>query len=279
MKKAKSIILLNRYMMNLLNTDPLLNKVCLIGEVTSLSYSNGNAYFTLKDQTAEIRAVMFENALRFDGMCLKPGNVIVVLGTLGVYPVKGLLQIYVKRAKARGLGDVYLKFLSTKGKLEKEGLFDKAHKKPIPIKPQAIGIITSKDGDAINDIKAALRHRMPKAKIVLYSALVQGKESTVSLIEAVKKANTENVVDTLIIARGGGNYENLISFNSEALARAIYESHIPIISGVGHEADFTICDFVCDARGATPTMAAIIATPTPMSNLKIKKGIKNANNL
>jgi len=266
-------------MMNLLNTDPLLSEICLIGEVTSLSYSNGNAYFTLKDETAEIRAVMFENALRLDGKYLKPGNVIVVLGTLGVYPVNGLLQIYVKSAKARGLGDVHLKFLSTKEKLEKEGLFDKKHKKPIPINPWAIGIITSKDGDAINDIKVALEHRMPKAKIVLYSALVQGKGSTVSLIEAVKKANIENIVDTLIIARGGGNYENLISFNSEALARAIYESHIPIISGVGHEADFTICDFVCDAHGATPTMAAIIATPTPMSNLKIKKGIKNANNL
>ena len=258
-------------MMSLLNTNPLLSEVCLIGEVTSLSYSNGNAYFTLKDQTAEIRAVMFENALKFDGECLKPGNVIVVLGTLGVYPVKGLLQIYVKRAKARGLGDVYLKFLSTKEKLEREGLFDKTHKKAVPINPRAIGIITSKDGDVINDIKVTLKHRMPRVEVVLYNALVQGKGSTVSLIEAVKKANRENIVETLIIARGGGNYENLISFNSEALARVIYESHIPIISGVGHEADFTICDFVCDARGATPTMAAIIATQAPINNLKTKE--------
>ena len=260
--------ILNRYLKERITSDPLLLNVSLEGEVSSLSYSGGHAYFTLKDQTAEVRAIMFQSVVRTDGGCLKNGNMIVVSGSVDVYVPRGTYSINVKKAKVKGLGESYLEFLKVKEKLTKEGLFLDAHKKPIPKYPRAIGVITSVTGDAVNDIKTTINLRFPLAKVYLYNALVQGKDSSDSLIRMVKLANEENLADTLIIGRGGGSYEDLISFNSEELARTIYESHIPIISGVGHEADFTICDFVCDARGATPTAAAVLATPNKEDILK-----------
>jgi len=251
----------NRKVKILLEQD--LGEVHIEGEISNLKKSVSNHYyFTLKDDKAQLRCAFFKN--RFFGqnnIALEEGKHVVASGILSLYEARGDYQLIVNSLSDIGLGKLYQQFEQLKKKLSAEGLFDKARKKTIPFFPKVIGVISSPTGAAIRDILITLQRRYPLATIIVYASEVQGKQAPKQLIKALKKAEDENRADVVIIARGGGSLEDLWAFNDEALARAIAETHLPVISGVGHEMDITICDFVSDERAATPTAAAERATP------------------
>ena len=268
---AITVTQLNKYIKNLLETDINLSQVSIKGEISNFKlHSSGHCYMTIKDETSAIRAVMFKtyaSALKFTP---ENGIKIIATGKISLYERDGQYQLYVFAMKPDGLGDLHLEFEKLKAKLLAEGLFDDTHKKLIPKTPKAIGVITSPTGAAIRDIINVATRRFPLAEIIVCPVLVQGENSAKQIANAIEYMNRENMADVLIVGRGGGSIEDLWSFNEEAVAYAIYNSKIPVISAVGHETDFTIADFVADLRAPTPSAAAELAVP---SSLEIKSNI------
>ena len=259
----KSISEINSYIKGLIEEEALLQDVYAVGEISNFKnhYATGHFYLTLKDSNSEIRAIMFRAYASKIKFKPQDGLRVIVHGRISVYPQAGSYQLYIDSMQPDGIGDLHLAYEQLKEKLDKEGLFDIAHKKAIPKYPRSIGVITSSTGAAVRDIIKVATRRYPCAKLVVFPTLVQGSEAPGELIKAVEYFNIMKSVDVMIIGRGGGSIEDLWAFNDEGLARAIYRSKIPIISAVGHEIDYTICDFVSDLRAATPSHAAELATP------------------
>lgn len=256
---------INRYIKGIVNEDLLLKKVYLKGEISNFkAHSRGHYYFTLKDETSRIAAVMFS----FNNKNLKfvpyDGMKVLVTGKIDVYEASGSYQVYVEDMMPDGVGALYVAFEQLKEKLSKEGLFDKDKKKKIRRVPNVVGIVSSPTGAAIRDILTTIKRRYPVCKTILFPALVQGEEASLDIARKIKLANeVKNIygIDTLIVGRGGGSLEDLWPFNEEIVARAIYDSEIPVISAVGHEIDITISDYVADQRAPTPTAAAEMSVP------------------
>ena len=270
-----TVTALTKYISYKFSHDRNLENVLLEGEVSNFKHnSRGHFYFTLKDENAEIMAMMFASNAQKVKIIPEDGMKVFVRGRVTVYEKAGTYQIVCSELKTSGIGDLYLAYEKLKRELEAKGLFDPAHKKPIPKFPKIVGVITSPTGAAIRDIINTISRRYPICQVVLYPAIVQGDEAKNDIVAQIKKANLDGLCDTLIVGRGGGSIEDLWAFNEEIVARAIYDSNIPIISAVGHEIDFTIADFVSDIRAATPTAAAEIATPSKES---IKEYLNNYN--
>ena len=252
----------NLYIKNVLESVPELGEILIRGELSNYKiYPSGHHYFTLKDSQGALRCVMFKGAaakLRFRP---ENGMKVVAGGRISVFPRDGAYQLYCTSLSADGIGDLYVAFEQLKEKLGREGLFDPAHKKPLPVCPQRIAIITSSAGAAVHDMIRILRQRYPIAKVLLLPVRVQGVEAPPEIVGAIRYANRWRLADVIITGRGGGSIEDLWAFNDERVARAIYDSEIPVISAVGHEPDVTISDFVADCRASTPSNAAEIAVP------------------
>ena len=257
-----SITQLNEYIRSRLDADALLNQVAVWGEISNYKlYPSGHHYFTLKDAGGALKCVMFKgNATR---LRFRPENgmKVIAMGKVSVYPRDGAYQLYCTAMTMDGVGDLYAAFEQLKKKLAAQGLFDPAHKKPIPQYPGTIGIVTSSAGAAVHDMIRILRKRYPLTKVRLFPVRVQGAEAPEEIASAIRYANYHALADLLIVGRGGGSMEDLWAFNDERVAWAIYESRIPVISAVGHEPDVTISDYVADLRAATPSNAAELAVP------------------
>ena len=257
-----SITQLNEYIRSRMDSDPLLAQVAVRGEISNYKlYPSGHHYFTLKDESGALKCVMFKgNAMR---LRFRPENgmKVIAMGKVSVYPRDGAYQLYCTAMAMDGVGDLYAAFEQLKRKLEAQGLFDPARKKPLPKYPETIGIITSSAGAAVHDMLRILRKRYPLTRVRLLPVRVQGAEAPGEIAAAIRYANYWNLADLLIVGRGGGSIEDLWAFNDEQVAYAIYESEIPVISAVGHEPDVTISDFVADLRAATPSNAAELAVP------------------
>ena len=257
-KAAFNVSELNSYIKKLISMDYILRDINITGEVTNLNvHSNGNIYFSLKDKYARIDAMASRDDVNIQ---LFDGAKVMAKGTVTYYDRSGRIFLYVSEIELDGRGNLYQKYLELKEKLSKEGLFDPSHKKKIKRYPSSIGLITSTSGAAIKDVINLFRKRNKSSDIYVFPSLVQGESASENLIRGIKYFNEKEKVDTIIIARGGGSFEDLFVFNDENLAREIFASNIPIISAVGHEVDFTICDFVADLRAATPTNAAELST-------------------
>lgn len=257
-----SITQINAYIQGRMNEDPMLAQVAVRGEISNYKlYPSGHHYFTLKDEQSALKCVMFKGnamSLRFRPAS---GMKVIALGRISVYPRDGQYQLYVSSMAMDGIGDLYAAFEALKKKLSHQGLFDPAKKKPIPKYPQTIGIVTSSAGAAVHDILRILRRRYPLCSVRLLPVRVQGAEAPEEIVSAIRYVNAHDLADLLIVGRGGGSIEDLWAFNDERVAYAIYESHIPIISAVGHEPDVTIADYVADLRAATPSNGAELAVP------------------
>jgi exodeoxyribonuclease VII large subunit len=253
---------LTRYLRQLLETDDLLQDVWVLGEVSNFSRpSSGHVYFTVKDSSASLRCVMWRNQALHQRYLPRDGDAVEVHGSIGIYEANGVYQLYADAIRPAGEGALYQEFLRLKERLEAEGLFDTARKRPIPRWPQRIGIVTSPSGAAIRDILNTLRRRYPLAEVILAPTPVQGDEAPPGIVAALEELNRVANPDVILLARGGGSIEDLWAFNDERVARAIVASQAPVISGVGHETDFTIADFAADLRAPTPTASAELATP------------------
>ena len=253
---------LNRYIKDKVDGDEFLNNVYVKGEISNFKlHYTGHMYFTLKDENSLIKCIMFKSYTPHLEFMPKDGMKVVVLGSVSVFERDGVYQIYCKAMKQEGMGSLYEEYQKLKAKLEKEGLFDPSNKKQIPKFPKIIGVLTSSTGAVIRDIINVSTRRNPNVHIRLLPVPVQGEGAAEKIAEAIKKMNEENLADIIIIGRGGGSLEDLWPFNEEIVARAIYNSKLPIISAVGHETDFTIADFVSDLRAPTPSAAAELAVP------------------
>lgn len=253
---------LNKYIKDKIADDEYLNNVLIKGEISNFkNHYTGHLYFTLKDENSLIKCIMFKSYTQKLGFLPKDGMKVMVFGSVSVFERDGVYQIYVKAMEEDGLGTLYTAYEKLKLKLEQEGLFDEKYKKKIPQMPEVIGVLTSKTGSVIKDIINVSTRRNPNVYIRLLPVPVQGEGSAQKIADGIKFMNSHNLADVLIIARGGGSLEDLWPFNEEIVARAIYESQIPIISAVGHETDFTISDFVSDLRAPTPSAAAELAVP------------------
>ena len=280
--KYFTITALNKAIKNMFDEKRELNNIHLKGEISNFKHhTRGHLYFTLKDENSQISAIMFASnasSLKFEPA---DGMKVLVSGKVSVYESGGTYQIYVNEMMEDGLGNLYLEFEKLKKKLEQEGLFKKEYKKPIPKFPLKIGIITAPTGAAIKDILSTIKRRFPICETILFPSLVQGADAKDDIVRNIKLANTYDL-DVIILGRGGGSIEDLWAFNEEIVARAIFDSVIPIISGVGHEVDFTISDFVADLRAPTPTGAAELCVPNKLDvielfnqyNLRLVKAIK-----
>ena len=261
-QQVLSITQINEYIRSKLDSDALLNGVAVRGEISNYKmYPSGHHYFTLKDEGAALKCVMFKgNAMR---LRFRPENgmQVIAMGKISVFPRDGAYQLYVSAMAMDGVGDLYAAFEQLKKKLAAQGLFDPAHKKPLPKYPGTIGIITSSAGAAVHDMLRILRKRYPLTQVKLLPVRVQGVEAPGEIAAAIRYANHYKLADLLIVGRGGGSIEDLWAFNDERVAYAIYESEIPVISAVGHEPDVTISDYVADLRAATPSNAAELAVP------------------
>lgn len=258
-----SVSQLNYYVKSLLDNDAHLSGIFVTGEISNLKdhYRSGHIYFSLKDRNAVVSAVMFSGNARNLRFKLEEGMKVIAFCRASLYEVTGNYQIYVEDIQPDGIGALTIAFEQLKKKLEDKGLFSPEHKKPIPKFPKTVGVITSPTGAAVQDIRNILTRRFPGVDIVLCPVLVQGAGAPAQLINAVNLFNEYDCADVIIIGRGGGSIEDLWAFNDENLAYAIYASNIPVISAVGHETDFTICDFVSDLRAPTPSAAAELAVP------------------
>ncbi len=266
------------YLKNLLEKDQRLQNIWITGEISNFTrHSSGHMYFTLKDQSSRLRAVMFKGENQWLKFQPHDGLEVLVCGRIAVYQKNGEYQLYVDLMEAAGLGSLYLAYEQLKNRLAQEGLFDQAKKKPLPQLAQKIGVITSPTGAAVRDIIKILHRRHPRVDILLIPAQVQGEVAPQSLVEAIQLAGRLRELDLLIIGRGGGSAEELWAFNDEGVARAIASCPIPVISGVGHETDFTIADLVADLRAPTPSGAAELAVPE-IKELR-KKIMMSAENL
>lgn len=261
-QQVLSITQINEYIRGRMDSDQLLSQIAVRGEISNYKmYPSGHHYFTLKDENAALKCVMFKtNASR---LRFRPENgmKVIAMGKITVYPRDGAFQLYCSAMTTDGVGDLYAAFEQLKAKLAAQGLFDPAHKKPLPVFPGTIGIVTSSAGAAIHDMLRILNKRYPLTQVRLLPVRVQGSEAPGEIAAAIRYANRYHLADLLIVGRGGGSIEDLWAFNDERVAYAIYESQIPIISAVGHEPDVTISDYVADVRAATPSNAAELAVP------------------
>ena len=274
--KYLSVSAITRYLKAKFDSDDNLRVVFLKGEISNIKYhTTGHIYFSIKDETSKINAIMFSSSAK--NLLFKPvdGSKVLVTGRISVYEATGGYQIYVDEMLEDGVGNLYIAFEKLKQDLAKEGLFDKSHKKQIPKIPNRIGVVTAPTGAAIKDIISTIKRRYPICEVILFPSLVQGEGAKDDIVKNIKKAE-EYDLDVLIVGRGGGSIEDLWPFNEEIVARAIFDCSIPIISAVGHEIDFTIADYVSDMRAPTPTGAAEIAVPNMsdllnhIDNLKIR---------
>ena len=258
-----SVSQLNRYIKMNFDADENLANIFISGEISNFTnhYRTGHLYFTLKDDSAAVRAVMFNSSAKRLKFMPEDGMKVIARGRVSVYEASGQYQLYVDDMQPDGVGALNLAYEQLKEKLQKEGLFSELHKKPLPPYPEKVGVITSPTGAAVRDIINVLGRRFPYAEIVFCPVLVQGDGAHLQLTDAVNLFNSERAADVIIIGRGGGSIEDLWEFNDEGLARAVYNSEIPVISAVGHETDITICDFVADMRAPTPSAAAELAVP------------------
>ena len=251
---------LNKYIKEKIDNVEMLNNVLIKGEISNFkNHYTGHMYFTLKDENSLIKCVMFKTYTTHLSFMPKDGMKVIILGSVSVFERDGVYQVYAKAMKEDGLGSLYTAYEELKNKLEQEGLFNKEHKKKIPFMPKTIGVLTSNTGAVIRDIINVSTRRNPNVHIKLYPVPVQGPGASEKIAEGIKFMNENKLADVLIIGRGGGSLEDLWPFNEEIVARAIYDSEIPIISAVGHETDFTIADFVADLRAPTPSAAAELA--------------------
>ncbi|MDD5878435.1 MAG: exodeoxyribonuclease VII large subunit [Clostridiales bacterium] len=259
--RALDISEVNSYIKRILTNDPILYNLRVKGEISNFKvHSSGNVYLSLKDEKSKLNCIIFKS--NYDkSLNLDNGVKIIASGYISVYERDGAYQLYINEVEIEGIGNLYIEFNKLKEKLKKEGLFDTKYKKEIPKMPRSIGVITSPTGAVIRDIINVTKRRFPKVDIKLYPVNVQGDKSASDICEGIEFFNRMENVDTIIVGRGGGSLEELWSFNEEIVAREIFKSKIPIISAVGHETDFTICDFVSDMRAPTPSAAAEIATP------------------
>lgn len=272
--KYLSVSVINRYIKHKLDSDSNLQLVYIKGEISNFkAHSTGHLYFSIKDETSKINAIMFSKSaskLQFNPI---DGTKVLITGRISVYESTGNYQIYVDDMQEDGLGNLYIEYEKLKKKLESEGLFDSKFKKQIPKYPDKIGVITANTGAAIKDILTTIKRRYPIAQVILFPSLVQGENAACDIVRNIKLAKNYDL-DVLIVGRGGGSIEDLWPFNEEVVARAIFECTIPTISAVGHEIDFTIADFVSDLRAPTPTAAAEMAVP---NLVELNKYIKQLN--
>lgn len=267
---------LNSYIKDKIGNDEFLNNVYIKGEISNFKHHyTGHMYFTLKDGNSLIKCIMFKTYTSHLNFIPKDGMKVLILGTVSVFERDGVYQIYCKAMQEDGIGDLYAKYEALKAKLEKEGLFDKKYKKQIPFMPKIIGVLTSETGSVIRDIINVSTRRNPNVYLRLLPVPVQGEGASIKISNAIKLINEQKLADVIILARGGGSLEDLWPFNEEIVARAIFESEIPVISAVGHETDFTIADFVADLRAPTPSAAAELAVANV---LDLKRNIEKYQN-
>ena len=254
---------LNRFIKQMLDGTSILNNIWVKGEISNFKrHYTGHCYLTLKDEGGVLKAVMFKaNAARL-AFALENGMKVMARGRVSVYERDGSYQLYIEEMQPDGIGSLHIAYEQLKARLQEEGLFDEAKKKPLPLYPSTIGVVTATTGAAIRDIINILSRRYPCAKVLIYPTLVQGEGAAVGIAEAIEYFNAHKLADVLIVGRGGGSIEDLWAFNEEQTARAIYASEIPIVSAVGHETDFTIADFVADLRAPTPSAAAELVVPS-----------------
>lgn len=253
----------NFFIKSLLESDGRLSDVLIAGEISNFTdhYRSGHLYFSLKDEKSVLKAVMFSASAKRLKFCPRDGMRVIVRGRVSVYEPSGQYQLYAETIEPDGVGALSLAFEQLKERLEAEGLFDPRHKRPLPEYPRHIGVVTSPTGAALQDILDITARRWPLAEICLFPVLVQGEGAPPQIVRALREMNRQKACDVLILGRGGGSLEDLWAFNDEEVARAVYASEIPVVSAVGHETDFTICDFVSDLRAPTPSAAAELCTP------------------
>src|SRR5471030_150510 len=260
--KTLTVSEVTNYIKRMLDNDFILSNLSVKGEISNLKYhGSGHIYFTLKDSNGKVNCVMFKGSAVSLDFVLEEGMEVIIKGRVSIYPATGSFQLYCDEIKKEGIGDLFIKFEKLKEKLSKAGYFDEACKKPLPKYPKKIGIVTSPTGAAILDIINVSTRRSKLVDLILYPASVQGINAYKEIITGINYFNKKKSVDIIIVGRGGGSIEELWNFNEEELAKAIFNSKIPIISAVGHEIDFTISDFVADVRAATPSQGAEIAVP------------------
>lgn len=273
---AVTVTQLNKYLKDRFDEDENLGAILVKGEISNFkNHYTGHLYFTLKDENSLIKCIMFKSYAERLAFKPKDGMKVMVFGSVSVFERDGVYQIYVKSMMEDGMGDLHEQFEQLKAKLEAEGLFDESHKKPIPLYPKVVGVLTSQTGAVIRDIINVSTRRNPNVYIRLLPVPVQGPGAAEKIAEKIKVMNEKKLADLLIIGRGGGSLEDLWPFNEEIVARAIYDSELPIISAVGHETDFTIADFVADLRAPTPSAAAELAVPDVY---ELKQKINNYQN-
>jgi exodeoxyribonuclease VII large subunit len=261
-QEALTVSQLNSYIQAMMDRDDLLGSVCVRGELSNYKvYPSGHHYFTMKDQTGALKCVMFRSSAQRLRFKPQSGMQVVAMGRVTVYPRDGQYQLYCTAMMADGVGDLYVAFEQLKQKLYDEGLFDQAHKKPLPPYPHTVAIITSGAGAAVHDMLRILGKRYPLSKVKILPVRVQGAEAPAEIVGALRYVNRFQLADVILCGRGGGSIEDLWAFNDERVARAIYASEIPVVSAVGHEPDVTIADFVADVRAATPSNGAELTAP------------------
>lgn len=266
--KVLSVTSLNNYIKKIIDADFVLQNIKVQGEISNFkAHSSGHLYFTLKDEGSRINCVMFRQERQKLRVLPRDGDKVTVKGRVSTYVQGGTYQVYVEDLQGEGTGDLYTKFLEIKKRLADEGLFDEKNRRPIPVHPEKIAVITSPTGAAIRDIIKVLKTRNPGQSLVIYPVSVQGDASEAEVLRALAQVNARNDISTLIIARGGGSIEDLWTFNSEKIAYAIRASKIPVVTGIGHDIDFTIADFAADLRAATPSQAAELTIPNTMAYL------------
>ena len=260
--RSLSVSQVSRYLRELMDSDEILRDIWVQGEISNLSRpSSGHIYFTLKDASSALKCVTWKNTAMRLPIILQSGMAVEAHGAISIYERDGQYQLYVDAVRMSGEGALYQEFMRLKSRLEAEGLFDPDRKREIPARPQRIGIVTSPTGAALQDMLNTLRRRYPLAEVLVSPAPVQGEEAPPALVEAVRRLNETAGVDVILLARGGGSLEDLWAFNDERVVRAVAASRVPVVTGIGHETDFTLCDFAADLRAPTPTAAAELCTP------------------
>lgn len=260
--KYLTVAAITKYIEKKFEVDPYMKQVFVRGEISNLKQpASGHLYFTVKDEFAMLRSVMFHKAVQKIGFVPEDGMNVLVTGRIGVFTKAGRYQFYAEHMEPDGVGALYIQLEQLKAQLEKEGLFAEMHKKVLPSFPSKVAVVTSKTGAAVRDILTTIHRRMPSVEVIVYPTIVQGEKAAQKIVENIGKINQRNDIDVMIIGRGGGSLEELWAFNEEPVVRAVYDSDVPVISAVGHETDFALSDFSADVRAATPTAAAELAVP------------------
>ncbi|KXW98855.1 exodeoxyribonuclease VII large subunit [Listeria monocytogenes] len=260
--KYLTVAAITKYIEKKFEVDPYMKQVFVRGEISNLKQpASGHLYFTVKDEFATLRSVMFHKAVQKIGFVPEDGMNVLVTGRIGVFTKAGRYQFYAEHMEPDGVGALYIQLEQLKAQLEKEGLFAETHKKVLPSFPSKVAVVTSKTGAAVRDILTTIHRRMPSVEVIVYPTIVQGEKAAQKIVENIGKINQRNDIDVMIIGRGGGSLEELWAFNEEPVVRAVYDSDVPVISAVGHETDFALSDFSADVRAATPTAAAELAVP------------------